>query len=199
MTKQPIVLSNSFYQHADVQLLARKLLGKYLITNFGSLTGGMIIETEAYQGPEDRASHAFNGRRTKRTEVMFKEGGICYVYLIYGLYCLLNIVTNTKDIPHCILIRAIKPEIGIEEMLKRRHKAKIDKTLAGGPGTLTQALGIDRTCNGQPLNGPFIWIEDRGVIIKNKDIIIGPRTGIDYAGDHAHLPWQYKLRMKDEG
>lgn len=183
----------SFYQHTDVQLLAKQLLGKYLLTNFGNLTGGMIIETEAYQGPEDRASHSFGGRRTKRNEVMFQQGGICYVYLIYGLHYLLNVVTNTHDVPHCVLIRALKPEIGIDEMLRRRHKQKLDKTLCSGPGTLTQALGIDRNCNGLPLDKSPIWIEDRGIIVKDKDIEIGPRIGIDYAGEHALLPWRYCL------
>src|SRR6185437_5047411 len=112
------------------------------------ITGGMIIETEAYRAPEDRASHAFGNRRTKRNEVMYHDGGRAYVYLCYGLHALFNVVTNEEGIPHAILIRAIKPEIGVEEMLRRRKKSKVDKTLASGPGTVSQALGITTKHNG---------------------------------------------------
>jgi len=189
------VLSTAFYQDEDVLHLSRNLLGKYLLTKIGGkLTGGMIIETEAYRGPEDKASHAFANRRTKRNEAMYQAGGICYVYQCYGLHYLFNVVTNLSEIPHAILIRAIKPEIGIDVMLLRRNKSKVDKTLAGGPGTLSQALGINKSHNGLPLDGPPIWIEDRGVIAKAKEVIAGPRIGVAYAGEHAHLPWRFRLQ-----
>jgi DNA-3-methyladenine glycosylase len=137
MTKLPL----SFYQQDDVLEVSRKLLGKYLFTHFDNvLTGGMIIETEAYRAPEDRASHAYGMRRTKRNEVMYQAGGVCYVYLCYGIHALFNVITNQEGIPHAILIRAIKPLVGIETMLKRRHKQKIDCNLTGGPGTLTDFL-----------------------------------------------------------
>lgn len=188
------ILPLSFYHHTDVLFLAQNLLGKYLYTCFdGIVTGGMIIETEAYRGSEDRASHAYENRMTKRNEVMFKEGGISYIYLIYGLHSLFNVVTNSAGIPHAILIRAIKPEVGIETMLKRRGKVKVDKTLTNGPGTLSQALGIDRRFNGLRLDRPPIWIEDRGVIVPKENILVGPRKGIDYAGEDAWLPWRYRL------
>lgn len=183
----------SYYRAPDVLFLAQDLLGKYLFTHIdGVVTGGMIIETEAYAGPEDKASHAYGNRRTKRTEVMFQAGGVSYVYLIYGIHALLNIITHEEGTPHAVLIRAIKPEIGLEAMLKRRNKLLVDKTLTAGPGTLTQALGITTRHNGLPLIGPHIWLEDRGV--KAEEILIGPRIGIDYAEEHALLPYRYRLK-----
>jgi DNA-3-methyladenine glycosylase len=190
MSKLPL----SFYRQGDVLEISRKLLGKYLLTRFDSaLTGGMILETEAYRAPEDRASHAYGMRRTKRNAVIYEAGGVCYVYLCYGLYYLLNIVTNQKGIPHAILIRAIEPTIGIEVMLKRRHKSKVDKTLTGGPGSLTQALGIQQIHNGLSLIGPQIWIEDRGIQVREQDIESSPRVGVDYAKEDAMLPWRFRL------
>ncbi len=161
----------------------------------------MIIETEAYRGPEDKASHAYGNRRTNRTEVMYKAGGICYVYLCYGIHALFNIITNTHDIPHAVLIRALHPVDGIPWMLKRRKKSKLDAKLTSGPGTLTQALGITLAHNGLSLHGPQIWIEDRGFKIDPKNIHASPRIGIDYAGEHALLPWRFTLKnsFKEKG
>src|SRR5690606_33584438 len=123
--------------------ISKDLLGKSLLTKIdGRLTGGMIVETEAYRAPEDKASHAFNNRRTPRTENFFNEGGVSYVYLCYGIHYLFNIITNLKDIPHAILIRAIQPEEGIETMLKRRKKTKPTFDLTAGPGSMSMALGI---------------------------------------------------------
>lgn len=188
------ILPLSFYQHDDVVDIAQKLLGKYLISKIdGHETGGMIIETEAYRAPEDRASHAYNLRRTQRNEPMYMTGGISYIYFVYGIHYMFNVVTNQADIPHAILIRALLPEIGIETMLERRHKSKIDKTLTSGPGSVSQALGISREHNAMPLNLPPVWIEDRGVIVKQKEIIAGPRIGVDYAGEDAALPWRFRL------
>lgn len=181
-----------FYQRDDVLEISQDLLGKVLMTHIdGILTGGIITETKAYRGPEDRASHAYGGRRTKRNEVMYHGGGRAYVYRIYGIHAMFNIVTNNIGIPHAILIRAIKPLVGIEHMLKRREKTKVTVSLTGGPGTLTQALGIDTKHNGLPLTGPVIWLEDHNIKIDNEKILKGPRVGIDYAGDDAHLPWRF--------
>ena len=192
------ILPLKYYRNPDVVFLSKDLLGKYLLTNFnGHLTGGMITETEAYHGPEDRASHAYGLRRTKRNEVMYHDGGICYVYLCYGIHSLFNVVTNVAENPHAILIRALKPKIGIDVMLKRRKKAKPDRTLATGPGALTQALGIDTSHNGLPLNKPPIWIEDRGIKVTSEKIITGPRVGVDYAGDHALYPWRFRVIISD--
>lgn len=188
------ILSLSYYHNPDVLYLSRDLLGKFLISSInGEETGGMIIETEAYCGPLDRASHAYNNRKTKRNAVMYEQGGISYVYQCYGIHALFNVVTNTKDNPHAILIRALKPLIGLETMLRRRNKIKCDRTLTGGPGTLTQALGITTQYSGLPLNQPPIWIEDRGIIVKENDILIGPRVGIDYAGEDVDKPWRFRI------
>lgn len=184
-----ITLPLAFYLRDDVVQISQELLGCHLFTSLdGVLTGGRIIETEAYGGAQDRACHAYNNRVTKRTEVMFRQGGISYVYLCYGMHNMLNVVTNRETIPHAILIRALEPLEGIETMRERRKKEKIDKTLTNGPGALTQALGIDRQLNGISLHGETLWIE-KGE--RPKQIVAGPRIGIDYAGQDASLPWRF--------
>jgi DNA-3-methyladenine glycosylase len=186
----------TFFQQDDVIALSKSLIGKYLLTCIGPeniITGGMIIETEAYQGVGDKASHAYGNRRTKRTETMFSEGGTAYVYLCYGLHHLFNIVANQKNIPHAVLIRAIRPEIGIEMMLQRRNKEKVTPSLTSGPGSLCQALGITRVHDGCLLDGHHIWLEDRGVIVPTKSIKESPRIGVDYAGEDALKPWRFFL------
>lgn len=180
------MLEESFYQQHDTLRIARELLGKTLISSLGIQTGGIIIETEAYCGAEDRACHAFGYRRTVRNEMMYAAGGIAYVYQCYGIHFLLNVVTHSKDTPHAILIRALHPTIGIEEMKKRR---KGQKLLCGGPGTVCQALGIDKSHNGISLQGPHLWIEDHGLHL---DCEIGPRIGVEYAGKDALLPYRFK-------
>lgn len=177
----------TFYRRFDVVAIAKELIGKWLFTSFDdTITGGMIIETEAYAGPEDRASHAYNMRRTPRTEVMFADGGIAYVYLCYGMHSLLNVVTNVKGVPHAVLIRALMPTHGLELMEKRRKRKE---NLCSGPGALCQALGITRKHNALPLTEQPLWIEDRGTLIEN--IASGPRIGIDYAKEDALLPWRF--------
>lgn len=191
------VLPESFYTRTDVVEIARDLIGKYLFTEMTGcpVTGGIIIETEAYAGPEDRASHAYNNRRTKRTEVMFAKGGVSYVYLCYGVHHLLNVVTNIEGIPQGVLIRSIQPTHGIPTMLERRRKKKLDPTLTKGPGATTQALGITLHHNQLDLRRTSpespLWIEDRGLKIKKKDICIGTRIGIEYAKEDALLPWRF--------
>ena len=188
-------LNKSFYQREDVVKIAQELLGKYLFTKFGRrLTGGIITETEAYAGEIDRASHAHGGRRTARTEVMFMEGGTAYVYLCYGIHSLFNVVTNKKNIPHAILIRAIKPTHGIPAMLKRRRMAEVRKNLASGPGTVSEALGIHYSDTGISLLGNQIWIEDRGYKVDKSKIISGKRVGVEYAGEDAHLLYRFILK-----
>lgn len=191
MSKLPL----EFYQEEDVVLLSQHLLGKYLFTCIDNqLTGGIIVETEAYKGPEDEASHAYGMRRTKRTEIMYWDGGHAYVYLCYGIYPLLNVITNKEGIPHAILVRAIEPVEGIETMLIRRKKTKLDYQLTAGPGLLSQALGITLQDNGVLLNGSRIWIEDRGVKIKAKEILATPRVGVSYAREDALLPWRFRIK-----
>lgn len=185
-------LQKDFYIREDVVLIAKELLGKVLITNFnGAISAGIITETEAYAGINDRASHAFGGRRTARTETMYATGGTAYVYLCYGIHHLFNVVTNQKDIPHAVLIRAIKPIEGMDVILKRRKQKEISNKLSSGPGTLSQALGIQTIHSGENLLGNKIWIEDRGIHFPDKEIIKSPRIGVDYAGADALLPYRF--------
>ena len=144
----------------------------------------------AYAGVTDKASHAYGGRRTKRTEAMYSTGGVSYVYLCYGIHRLFNIVTNVQGIPHAILIRAIYPSIGIEEIVKRRG-GKFSDRLCVGPGKVSQALGIDLLHNNASLWGKEIWLQDDHVKIKPGDIQAGPRIGVDYAGEDAKLPYRF--------
>jgi DNA-3-methyladenine glycosylase len=184
----------TYYLSDDVPSLAKSLLGKYLITNInGVMTGGMITETEAYEGVTDRASHAYGGLRSKRTEVMYATGGRSYVYLCYGIHYLFNIVTNQKEVPHAVLVRGIFPVIGIEEMMIRTGKSKAGYALTNGPGKLSKALGITLWLNGVILNGQEIWIEDRGIEYKDIDITTTHRVGVDYAGPDALLPYRFIL------
>lgn len=185
-------LKKGYYLEPDVVKLARDLIGKVLVTREGkALTSGIITETEAYNGVVDKASHAYGNRRTDRTETMFKEGGISYVYLCYGIHHLFNVVTNVKDHPHAILIRAIQPLQGKDIILKRRGILKPDKKMCIGPGKVSQALGITIKHNNLDLTGDKIWIEDRGLKVKQKDIFAGPRIGVDYAGEDAKLPYRF--------
>ncbi|NGX46743.1 MAG: putative 3-methyladenine DNA glycosylase [Chlamydiae bacterium] len=186
-----MILPSQFYQKTDVVFLAKSLLGKWLLSKIdGKLTGGMIIETEAYKGAEDKACHAYGGRRTKRTEIMFAKGGVSYVYLCYGMHNLFNVVTSKRDDPHAILVRALRPNVGISHMQKRR---KTKKNLTAGPGSVCKALGIDRSHTGHPLTKAPIWIEDRGIVVKESDVACLPRIGVSYAQEHAHLPWRFLL------
>ena len=194
MPKLPI----SYYLNDDVESLARSLLGKFLFSNINNkLTGGIITETEAYKGITDKASHAYGGRRTNRTGVMYKQGGISYVYLCYGVHYLLNVVTAEIDIPHAILIRGIYPITGIDHMLARTGKFKADYNLSNGPGKLTKALGVNMSQNGISFQGNKLWIEDRGIDIKSQDIKTTPRIGVDYAAEDSLLPYRYVLKYRD--
>jgi len=188
-------LQKEFYLNNDVVQIAESLLGKYLYTNFnGFLTGGIISETEAYAGISDKASHAYGNRRTKRTEVMFAEGGVAYVYLCYGMYPLFNVVTNKKDIPDAVLIRGIKPVEGIDIMLERISKKNIPKDFCKGPGRLAKALGISCNHSGIELSGNKIWIEDKKLKNNKNNILITTRVGIDYAGEDAFRPYRFILK-----
>ena len=188
-------LDNSFYDRPDVVKVARDLLGKVLVTAFdGQRTSGRIVEVEAYNGVVDRASHAYSGRRTRRTEIMFGPGGSVYVYLIYGIYHLFNVVTNKKDVPHAVLVRALEPIEGIPLMLKRTGKPKPDHTLTRGPGNLSRAMGLLTTHTGTLLSGDEIFIGDDGYKPKRGEIVAGPRIGVDYAGVDAGLPYRFFLK-----
>ena len=189
-------LSRDFYLRDDVVAISNELLGKVLCTQInGDQTKLLITETEAYAGVTDKASHAYGNKRTSRTEPMFGRGGTAYVYLCYGIHYLFNVVTNASDIPHAVLIRAGMPLAGTELMLKRRNKAKVDKTLLGGPGSLAKALGITTEHSGVSLLDRQIWIEDQGIEIEDDAILAGPRVGVDYAADDALRPYRFRLSV----
>jgi DNA-3-methyladenine glycosylase len=185
-------LSLRFYTRNDVVLIARELLGKVLVTRFdGKLTSGIITETEAYAGVTDRASHAYNGRRTERTEIMYWQGGTAYIYLCYGVHSLFNVVTNKNGVPHAVLIRALKALDGKDIMMQRLSVHSMKDNALTGPGKLSKALGIHFSDTGTDLAGDTLWIEDRKIKVRNADIIAGPRIGIDYAGEDAKLPFRF--------
>lgn len=188
------MLPEDFYTRKHVVQIAKDLLGKVLVTDFeGISTSGMIVETEAYAGVGDKASHAYGGRRTARTETMYSRGGVAYVYLCYGIHHLFNVVTNAEDIPHAVLIRAVEPLEGLDMMLARRGKPKLTPQLTAGPGALSQALGINTGHTGLSLNTHII-IEDRGIKILPRDIVAGTRVGVAYAEEDAYLPYRFWVK-----
>jgi DNA-3-methyladenine glycosylase len=192
--KSGMKLNQEFYIRTSVTQIAQELLGKYIFTFIDNkLTAGIITETEAYAGVIDRASHAYNNRRTARTEVMFATGGIAYVYLCYGVHHLFNIVTNQKDYPDAVLLRGIFPIAGIEVMEKRTGKKCMAKGFSDGPGKASKTLGIKVTHSGESLSGNTIWIEDRDIQINKANYTQGPRIGVVYAGQDAFLPYRYLL------
>lgn len=188
-------LSENFYTRGDVTEIALELLGKYIITNIqGVITSGMIVETEAYSGRNDRACHANNGNRTRRTEVMFEQGGKVYVYLCYGIHNLFNVTTNIEGFADAVLIRAVEPVEGIEWMLERRKMKEVKPNLTAGPGLLTQALGISREHYGESLLGKTIWLENRNKIINKVDVVAAKRIGVEYAKEDALYPWRFFIK-----
>jgi len=188
-----VKLPQEFYRREDVLQLSRELLGKVLCTRIdGELARVVITETEAYAGVADKASHAYGGRRTKRTEPMFAAGGAAYVYLCYGIHHLFNVVSNVENVPHAILIRAGKPLEGVEAMLMRRQKLTVDRTLLGGPGSLAKALGITTRLTGKSLQGNEVWIEDRQILLTANEIVASPRIGVDYAEEDALRPYRFR-------
>lgn len=188
-------LSPEYYQNEDVVSLAKDLLGKVLYTKIGEeITAGIIVETEAYFGVKDKASHAYGGRRTQRTETMYGEGGVAYVYLCYGMHHLFNVVTSVKDDPHAVLIRGIEPMLGLEIIEQRRNMSRLKGAISAGPGSAAKALGIDKTFNAKNLSDEEIWIEDQGIRYAEEDIEATPRVGIAYAKEHALLPWRFFVK-----
>ena len=180
-------LPRSFYEQNTIDV-AKQLLGKYLIRRHpeGDTTG-RIVETEAYVGPHDLACHASKGR-TARTEVMFGAAGHAYVYFIYGFYNMLNLVTESKDYPAAVLIRAVEPVDGVPLMKSRRRNDAL-RSLASGPGKLCQAFAIDRALNGADLRGNVLYLEDRGDPLPKFKAT--PRVGVDYAGRWKSKPYRF--------
>ena len=188
-------LPQSYYLGTDVVAISKDLLGKYLFTCIdGLVTGGYIVETEAYNGAVDKASHAYGNRLTPRTKIMFEEGGIAYIYLCYGIHEMFNIVTSTEGHAQAILVRAIEPTEGIDTILLRRGMDKIKPNITAGPGSVAKALGIDRKLNGISLQSDALWIEDRGLNFTDEQIAAVPRIGVAYAGQDALLPYRFYVK-----
>jgi DNA-3-methyladenine glycosylase len=191
-------LKESFFIREDVVQISKDLLGKYLVTNFDNqITVGKIVETEAYRAPDDKACHAHLNRFTKRTKTMFETGGTAYVYLCYGIHHLFNVVTAPKGMAHAVLIRGIEPIENLDLMLERRNFTKVKSQLTAGPGVMSKAMGITTLHNAQSLTSTdsSIWIEDRGTIISEEQIIASPRVGVAYAEECAL--WDWRFRVKD--
>ena len=188
-------LGRAFYNRKDVVLVAKELIGKVLVTRLdGIRTAGRIVETEAYAGVGDRASHAYAGRRTTRSESLYGDAGIAYVYICYGMHHLFNVTTNKKDIPHAVLIRALEPLEGLNTMLDRSGKLQMDFTITKGPGNLSRAMGISKLHTGANLFSEEIFIEDDGFRF-NKDLVIATkRIGVDYAREDAELPYRFIVK-----
>jgi DNA-3-methyladenine glycosylase len=187
-------LPREFYTRADVLEVARDLLGKKLVVpnRNGTRVAGIIVETEAYRGPDDRASHAYGGRRTNRTETMYGLGGTAYVYFVYGMYYQFNVVTNVEETPHAVLVRALEPVEGLP-IMRRRRAGRSEYELTSGPGRLCVALGIDRGLDKDDLLGDRVWIEEADSISPGQ-IARGPRIGIDYAEKWVTKPWRFWLK-----
>jgi DNA-3-methyladenine glycosylase len=187
-------ISRRFYAGADVTAIARNLLGMWLVTSFpDGLTVGRIVETEAYAGITDRASHAWKGRRTDRTEVMYGPPGFAYVYLCYGMHHLFNVVTYSTGHPHAVLIRALEPVQGIDVMAKRTGKGLSDLSITRGPGNLSRAMGIHVGYSGADLLGDTIFLAKGDAAVPEKSILLSPRIGVDYAAEDALLPYRFYL------
>jgi DNA-3-methyladenine glycosylase len=188
-------LPEEYYHNPDVVAVSRDLIGKYLFTSIdGEVTGGYIVETEAYAGVIDRASHAFGGRMTPRTQTMYMQGGVSYVYLCYGIHEMFNIVTSAEGHPHAILIRAIQPTEGIDIMMHRRNMETLKSNITKGPGSVAKALGISRRINAMSMQSDVIWVEDRGLIFPDEAVAAGPRIGVGYAGEDALLPYRFYVK-----
>ena len=191
MKKLPI----HFYDRPDVVLIAKELIGKIIVTNFeGKITSGRIVETEAYIGLTDRASHSFGGKRTARNEHMYAAAGTAYVYICYGMHHLFNVVTNAKNIPDAVLIRAVEPITGIDIMLGRTGKTKLDNSLTKGPSNAAKALGISKVNSGINLHQPEINIAEDEFEITEESIGVSRRIGVEGSGDAALKPFRFYVK-----
>jgi DNA-3-methyladenine glycosylase len=191
MKKVPL----SFYDRKDVVKIAEELLGKIIVTNIdGFFTSGRIVETEAYVGITDKASHSFSGKRTSKNEHMYSAPGTAYIYICYGMHQMMNIVTNEKEIPDAVLIRAIEPLEGIDIMLQRTKKDHADKTLTRGPGNVGKALGIFKYHSGLHLLDEQIYLIDDGQKISKENIGVSKRIGVESAGPDGLLPYRFFVK-----
>ena len=187
-------LPRSFYLH-DTVTVARALLGCVLWRRIGEeLLAARIVETEAYLGANDMASHARRGLRSERNRSMYLEGGHAYVYFTYGMHWCLNVVTQEADVAEAVLLRGAEPLHGIEAMRERRPKAKRDQELMNGPGKICMAMDIDRRLDGESLAGDTLFLTGRDMEVAESDIAVSRRIGIDNSGDAAAWPLRFFLR-----
>ncbi|WP_017416274.1 DNA-3-methyladenine glycosylase [Clostridium tunisiense] len=192
-------LDKTFYRR-DTLPVAKELLGKKLVHKInGRILSGIIVETEAYMGIQDKAAHSYGGRKTERTKVMFEAGGVSYIYFIYGLYYCFNVVTAEEGIPQAVLIRAVQPVEGIEDMALLRANKNIKEltkkqiiNIANGPAKLCSALKLDKTLNAVSLTSDILYIED--VNYNNFEIVETTRIGIDYAEEAKDYPWRFYIK-----
>jgi len=181
----------------DAVTVARRLLGQRLVrVRDGRRLAGIIVEVEAYLGPEDRAAHCFGGRRTARNESMYLPGGHAYVYFVYGMHWCINVVCGPRDHPTAVLLRGLEPTEGLDDMYTRRRAARRPRDLCSGPARLTQALAIDRGLDGVDLRrGPHLSVERiRRRALPGRRIQVTPRIGVDYAGAWARRPLRFCVR-----
>lgn len=188
-------LNKEFYTRTDTVQVARDLLGKFLCVQRGAVrVAGKICETEAYCGIDDRGSHAYKGRYTERTRVMYEEGGVSYIYICYGIHFLYNVVTHQRDVPHAILIRAIEPAEGIHYMLRNSGLISATPAMGAGPGLVARCLGLTTKQNGLSLLGNSLWIEDRGQIVAPDAIVESARVGMHFEGYYKTVPWRFRIK-----
>lgn len=184
-----------FYRQGDVVSIARHLLGKHVYTFIDrKLTGGIIVETEAYRGPDDRGSHAYENKKTPRNEIMYKAGGLAYMYICYGIHDMLNIVTGAEGLSHAALIRAIEPLEGLDMMRLRRGLFGKDFRLCQGPGSLAKAMGLNKQHNGTDLQGNLLWLTDEGVTYTDEQVVAAPRVGMNFEGPYKTIPWRFYVK-----
>ncbi len=186
-------MEKEFYLQGHVTEIAKRLLGAVLFTQVDNkISSGKIVEVEAYSGTDDKACHANNGRRTKRNEVMYAEGGVAYVYLCYGIHAMFNVVTNGEGKADAVLIRAIEPLEGIEWMKERKAYKNLLK-IGSGPGNVCKAMGIELGHNGTYLHQEKIWIA-KGAELPLENIVSSTRIGVEYAGEDALRPWRFYIK-----
>jgi DNA-3-methyladenine glycosylase len=189
-------LNLRFFLRGDVLAVAREMLGKHVFTCIdGELTGGRIVETEAYRHEGDPSITLHLQRKRKQAEALYQPGGHAYLYTVYRVHTLFNITVNDAAHPDAVLIRAIEPLQGVEIMLRRRGLAKLARNLTAGPGVLSQALGLTPALNGELVTGPHIWLAEAGESIAEENVLASSRVGLEYAGEEAvALPWRFRVK-----
>lgn len=188
-----VKLKRSFYTNPDTVGVARALLGKKLVTHIdGKRAAGIICETEAYCGTADRGCHAYGGRFTDRTRIMYAEGGVSYVYICYGIHHLFNVVTHVSGEPHAVLIRAIEVVEGLPHIYKRRGSDIAHAALGAGPGLVSRCLGLTTKHNGLSLDGDTVLIEDAPEV-PSQMVLSSARVGMNFSGPYKTIPWRFRI------